>query len=88
MVKRRSSVKFVLSISLMGFLSLGTFLEGGIIAEENSTVQTLPDGTKLIQGKDGTTIQVKPDGSKIIKKANGASIEVKTDGTKIISEPN
>lgn len=53
---------------------------------EGSTIQMLPNGTKVIQKTDGTLIQIKPDGSKLIQSADGSSIQIQSDGTKIIKK--
>src|SRR5258708_7174487 len=81
---------------LMGFLALGG-LQATLIAEdtqetpfqaveEKTTVQVMPDGSKLVQNADGTTIQIDTDGSKTVTKSDGTSVQIKTDGTKVIKD--
>jgi T-complex protein 10 C-terminus len=57
-------------------------------AEEGTSVQIMPDGTKMIQHSDGTFIQINPDGSKMIKQPDGTSVLVKPDGSKTIKKPD
>lgn len=84
-MKKKNLLKTILSITLLGFLTIGVSLQALQMSDETldtskmepgTLIQTDSDGTKTIMKPDGTSIQLKPDGSKVIKKSDGTIIQV------------
>lgn len=99
MKNKQYLLKFLLSTSLVGCLTLVGFLQEDLMAgdtqqasskifqdAEGSTVQISPDGTKIIKKTDGSIVQIKPDGTKFIQEANGTSVQIDPNGTKTIKK--
>lgn len=103
MMKTQQLLKTLVAPSLVAFLLFGAVQATFLFAEEAApaqntqsdakdlnanTIQTKPDGTKIIKKADGTTIQLHPDGTVLIQEPDGTSIEKLKDGTKIIKKPD
>lgn len=95
MKRKHSILKTFLTIFLL--LGSSSYLQANtaelptstlIKDKDGTTIQTRPDGTKIITSPDGTTIQVDPNGTKFIKRPNGTSIQVNPDGSKSIKNPD
>jgi hypothetical protein len=76
--------KYLLSIPLMSFLTLGGFLQGNLMADDKMDADSSSANSKFFQDEEGSSVQVEADGTKIIKRNDGTIVQVKPDGTKFI----